>query len=37
MIALEERDRNRGSIRDTQLRFLYRPKNVCVSNILHSH
>jgi hypothetical protein len=33
MIALEDRD----SIRDTQLRILYRPKGVCVSHILHSH
>jgi hypothetical protein len=37
MIALEERDRNRDSIRDTQLRFLYKPKNVCVSHLLYSH
>jgi hypothetical protein len=30
MIALEERDRNRDSIRDTQLKFYYINLRVCV-------
>jgi hypothetical protein len=30
MIALEERDRNRDGIRDTQLRFYYTNLRVCV-------
>jgi hypothetical protein len=37
MIALEERDRNRESIRDTQLRFYYINLRVCVSHLLHPH
>jgi hypothetical protein len=37
MIVLEEKARNKDGIRDTQLRFSDRPKNVCVSHTLHSH
>jgi hypothetical protein len=29
--------RDDDKLRDTQLRFLYRPRNVCVSRTLHSH
>jgi hypothetical protein len=37
MDLLDEKDNNDDRLRDTQLRFLYRPENVCVSHILHSH
>jgi hypothetical protein len=33
MIALEERDRNRDGIRDTQLRFYYTRVCVCKSTL----
>jgi hypothetical protein len=37
MGVIDEKDNNDDRLRDTQLRFLYRSKNMCVSHTLHSH
>jgi hypothetical protein len=36
MGLIDEKDNNDDRLGDTQLRFLYRPKNVSLSHILHS-